>query len=131
MEISPAFGEFERRRAAGRPVLVWTDLIGDLDTPVSAMMKLADGQPMSFLFESVEGGERIGRYSIIGMRPDLIWRCFRNEAQINRRALDNPTDFAKESKPALDSLRALIAECRVENDPRGETRQLWRAITAS
>jgi anthranilate synthase component 1 len=116
MEISPVFKEFERRHAAGKPVLVWTDLIADLDTPVSAMMKLADGQPMSFLFESVEGGERIGRYSIIGMKPDLIWRCFRNEAQINRRALDNPATFAKESKAALDSLRALIAECRIEND---------------
>jgi anthranilate synthase component I len=118
MEISPSFEEFERRRALGKPVLVWTDLIADLDTPVSAMLKLADGQPMSFLFESVEGGERIGRYSIIGMKPDLIWRCFRNEAQINRRALDNPATFEKQSKPALDSLRALLAECRVENDGR-------------
>jgi anthranilate synthase component I len=118
MEISPAFEEFERRRGSDKPVLVWTDLIADLDTPVSAMMKLADGQPMSFLFESVEGGERIGRYSIIGMKPDLIWRCFRGEAQINRRALDNPSAFAKESKAALDSLRALIAECRVENDAK-------------
>ena len=116
MEISPAFEEFERRRATGKPVLMSTDLIADLDTPVSAMMKLADSQPMSFLFESVEGGERIGRYSIIGMKPDLIWRCFRNEAQINRRALDNPAAFAKENKAALESLRALIAECRVEND---------------
>jgi anthranilate synthase component I len=118
MEISPSFEEFERRHALGKPVLVWTDLIADLDTPVSAMLKLADGQPMSFLFESVEGGERIGRYSIIGMKPDLIWRCFRNEAQINRRALDNPAAFKKQSKPALDSLRALLAECRVENDGR-------------
>jgi anthranilate synthase component 1 len=116
MDISPSFQEFEQRRELGKPVLVWTDLIADLDTPVSAMMKLADGQPMSFLFESVEGGERIGRYSIIGMKPDLIWRCFRNEAQINRRALDNPDAFEKQRQPALDSLRALLAECRVEND---------------
>jgi anthranilate synthase component I len=116
MEISPAFEEFARRREAGKPVLVSTNLIADLETPVSAMLKLADGKPMSFLFESVEGGERIGRYSIIGMKPDLIWRCFRNEAQINRRALDNPAAFEKQSKGALDSLRALIAECRVVND---------------
>ena len=116
MEISPAFGDFERRRAGGKPVLVWTDLTADLETPVSAMMKLADGQPMSFLFESVEGGERIGRYSIIGMKPDLIWRCFRNEAQVNRRALDNPAAFVKESKVALESLRTVIAECRVDSD---------------
>jgi anthranilate synthase component I len=116
MEISPSFEEFARRRAAAKPVLVWTDLIADLDTPVSAMLKLADGEPMTFLFESVEGGERIGRYSIIGMKPDLIWRCFRHEAQINRRALATPTAFEKQSEDALESLRALIAECRVEAD---------------
>jgi anthranilate synthase component 1 len=116
MEISPAFEEFARRRAAAKPVLVWTTLVADLETPVSAMLKLADGEPMSFLFESVEGGERIGRYSIIGMKPDLIWRCFRNEAQIDRRALENPAAFEKQEKGALESLRALIAECRVESE---------------
>jgi anthranilate synthase component 1 len=116
MEISPAYEEFARRRAAAKPVLVWTDLVADLDTPVSAMMKLARGQPMSFLFESVEGGERIGRYSIIGLKPDLIWRCFRHEAEINRRALDNPAAFEKDIGGALESLRALIAECRVESE---------------
>ena len=115
MEISPAFEEFAERRAQGEPVLVSSQLIADLETAVSAMLKLADGKPMSFLFESVEGGERIGRYSIIGLKPDVVWRCFRSEAQINRRALDNPTAFEKQPKNALDSLRALITECRVEN----------------
>src|SRR5579863_525717 len=116
MEISPAFEEFARRYTEAKPVLVWIDLVADLETPVSAMLKLANGKPMSFLFESVEGGERIGRYSIIGMKPDLIWRCFRNEAEINRGALANPSAFQKDPKGALDSLRALIAECRVESD---------------
>ena len=86
MEISPNFDEFAARHAAGKPVLVWTSLVADLETPVSAMLKLAAGKPNSFLFESVEGGERIGRYSIIGLKPDLIWRCFRDRAEINRNA---------------------------------------------
>ncbi|HEY3916344.1 MAG TPA: anthranilate synthase component I [Stellaceae bacterium] len=116
MEISPAFEDFARRRARGKPVLVSTDLIADLETPVSAMLKLADGKPMSFLFESVEGGERIGRYSIIGMKPDLIWRCFRSVAEVNRQALEHPAAFEKQDNGALDSLRALIAECRVDSD---------------
>jgi anthranilate synthase component 1 len=114
MEIFPAFDAFASRRGEGKPVLVWTTLVADLETPVSAMLKLADGRPMSFLFESVEGGERIGRYSIIGMKPDLIWRCFRNAAEINRRAQADPAAFEKQKQGALDSLRALIAECRVE-----------------
>jgi anthranilate synthase component 1 len=69
---------------------------------------------MSFLFESVEGGERIGRYSIIGLKPDLIWRCFRNAAEINRQASEDVDAFQDHESDALTSLRALIAECRVE-----------------
>jgi anthranilate synthase component I len=119
MEISPGFEEFEQRHKAGKPALVWTSLVADLETPVSAMLKLADGKPNSFLFESVEGGERIGRYSIIGLKPDLIWRCFRNEAEINRRARADARSFEKIPGGALPSLRALIAECRIDELPAG------------
>ncbi len=114
MEISPAFDDFAKQHASGKPVLVWTSLVADLDTPVSAMLKLARGQPNSFLFESVEGGERIGRYSIIGLKPDLIWRCFRNEAEINRDARRNVAAFEPQKDGALASLRTLIAQCRIE-----------------
>ena len=59
----------------GTAQVVSTRLVADLETPVSAMLKLARGEPYSFLLESVEGGAVRGRYSIIGMKPDLIWRC--------------------------------------------------------
>src|SRR6202045_5067177 len=93
MQVFPGVDEFKQRHAAGRPVLVWTSLVSDLETPVSAMLKLADGRPNSFLFESVEGGATRGRYSFIGLRPDLIWRCFRDRAEINRRARSDPDAF--------------------------------------
>ena len=84
-----SLARFRRFRSAaaraGKPVLVWTTLVADLETPVSAMLKLADGRPNSFLFESVEGGATIGRYSFIGLKPDLIWRCFGDRAEINRQ----------------------------------------------
>ena len=112
MEILPAFEAFTAAHEAHKPALVWTSLVADLETPVSAMLKLASGRPMSFLFESVEGGERIGRYSIIGLKPDLIWRCFRHDAEINRKALEEQDAFAPAGE-ALSSLRALVAECRV------------------
>ncbi len=86
MQVSPGFDEFRARYAAGKPVLVWTSLVSDLETPVSAMLKLADGRPNSFLFESVEGGAARGRYSFIGLKPDLIWRCVGDRAEINRQA---------------------------------------------
>lgn len=114
MDILPAFDEFSRRYEAGKPVLVWASLVADLETPVSAMLKLAAGRPNSFLLESVEGGERIGRYSIIGLKPDLIWRCFRDKAEINRQADQDAGAFVAQPQAALDSLRSLIAECRVE-----------------
>src|SRR5271169_5876430 len=93
MQLSPGFDEFAARHGAGKPVLVWTSLVSDLETPVSAMLKLADGRPNSFLFESVEGGAARGRYSFIGLKPDIIWRCFGDRAEINRRARFDPEGF--------------------------------------
>jgi anthranilate synthase component 1 len=113
MQLTPGFADFAERYAAGRPVLVWTSLISDLETPVSAMLKLADGRPNSFLFESVEGGAARGRYSFIGLKPDLIWRCFGNRAEVNRKARSDAAAFEPVAGDALASLRALIAECGV------------------
>jgi anthranilate synthase component I len=114
MLVTPEFAAFERGFAAGRPVLVWTSFVADLETPVSAMLKLADGRPNSFLFESVEGGATRGRYSFIGLKPDLIWRCFGDRAELNRRARVDPESFHAEEGGALASLRRLVEECRVE-----------------
>jgi anthranilate synthase component 1 len=118
MQVEPDFAAFQQAHALGRPVLVWTTLVADLETPVSAMMKLADRRPMSFLLESVEGGDKIGRYSIIGIKPDLVWRCFGDRAELNRNARTDANAFTPAGTGALQSLRALIAECRVEM-PRG------------
>src|SRR5260221_328265 len=81
--------------------------------PTAAKLKLADGRPNSFLFESVEGGAARGRYSFIGLKPDLIWRCFGNRAEVNRKARSDAAAFEPIAGGALASLRALIAECRV------------------
>ena len=70
--MNPDFDSFRDQYDSGRGQLVWNTLIADLETPVSAMLKLADGRTNSFLFESVEGGETRGRYSFLGMKPDLI-----------------------------------------------------------
>ena len=71
---------------AGRPQTLHLRLIADLDTPVSAFLKLGAGAPNTFLFESVQGGETRGRYSIIGLKPDLIWRCRDGQPEINSNA---------------------------------------------
>ncbi len=94
--------------------LAWWRGVSDLETPVAAFLKLAHGHPNSFLLESIEGGSARGRYSVIGMAPDLIWRCRNGTAEINRHARAAPHAFTPDSRPALASLRALIAETRLE-----------------
>jgi anthranilate synthase component I len=114
MRSFPEFGAFQDAYQRGQAQVVWTTLVSDLETPVSAMLKLADGRPFSFLLESVEGGRTRGRYSLIGLKPDLIWRCRGNRAEINRHARFDADAFVAEASGALDSLRALIAESRIE-----------------
>jgi anthranilate synthase component 1 len=84
MQIEPSAQAFAACYAAGEPQFVWTTLVADLETPVSAFLKIAGGRPMSFLLESVEGGAVRGRYSIIGIDPDLILRVDGDSAEINR-----------------------------------------------
>jgi anthranilate synthase component 1 len=96
------------------PRLAWWTGVADLETPVAAFIKLAQGAPNAFLLESIEGGSARGRYSVIGMAPDLIWRCRGGVAEVNRHARSAPHAFQPDARPALDSLRALIAETRME-----------------
>src|SRR3990172_681594 len=114
MTVQPDYAAFAEAYSSGRAQVAWTTLVADLETPVSAMLKIAGGRPWSFLLELVEGGAQRGRYSIIGLKPDLIWRCRGNRAEINRRARFDAGAFETTEGGALDSLRALVAESRIE-----------------
>ena len=109
--------EFAAAYGAGQGSLVAISDVADLQTPVAAFLKLAHGQPYSFLLESVEGGATRGRYSIIGMAPDLVWRCRNGQAEVNRNALSAPHAFVPDEGSALDSLRRVIAACRMAVPP--------------
>jgi anthranilate synthase component 1 len=113
MQIEPSETTFAERYASGAAQVVWTTLVADLETPVSAFLKLGGGKPMSFLLESVEGGAVRGRYSIIGLDPDLIWRTNGGQAEVNRSARTRPEAFVPCPEPPLAALRALIAESRI------------------
>ena len=114
VSVPPGFTAFRAAYDSGCGSLVWRRGVADLETPVAAFLKLAHGKPNAFLLESVEGGSLRGRYSIIGMDPDLIWRCREGRAEINRHVRSAPHAFLPEDRPALDSLRALIDENRME-----------------
>ncbi|KAF0172845.1 MAG: anthranilate synthase component I [Rhodobacteraceae bacterium] len=114
MKLLPAFDDFERAWAQGKNQLVYARLAADLDTPVSLMLKLAEARSDTFMLESVTGGEVRGRYSVVGMKPDLIWRCHGETASINREARFDPQAFTALPGHPLDSMRALIAESRID-----------------
>jgi anthranilate synthase component I len=114
MALFPDFGAFAAGYEAGRNQIVWTRLAADLDTAVSLMLKLTEARADSFILESVTGGEVRGRYSIIGMKPDLVWECRGTASRINREAR-----FEREAFEDLEGRRSrrcdpLIAECRID-----------------
>ena len=114
MDLVPSFEAFATKYEAGENQLVYSRLAADLDTPVSVMLKLSGAQKDSFILESVTGGEIRGRYSIIGLKPDLIWRCHGATSEINRDARYDHKSFAPQDGNPLGSLRALIAECHID-----------------
>src|ERR1700693_5865872 len=118
MSISPGFDAFAACYDSSKPQLVSTTLVADLETPVSAYLKLADGRPNSFLLESVEGGSVRGRYSIIGFKPDVIWRCTKSKVEINGAPRPDPAPLEPVEARPLETLRTLIRECQMEL-PRG------------
>ena len=114
MNLLPSCEQFERGWAQGHNQLVYARLAADLDTPVSLMLKLAEARTDTFMLESVTGGEVRGRYSVVGMKPDLIWKCHGTTASINRDARFDPQAFTPLPGAPLDTMRALIAESRVD-----------------
>ncbi len=96
--ILPNYSSFKDEYEQDQPVLIYTRVVNDLDTPVSAYMKIAKGKPYAFLFESVLGGEQRGRYSFMGCSPDLVWRCFGDKAE----SAEGQSNVKSQSFKALD-----------------------------
>lgn len=109
------FSAFETRYRAGEAQVLYRSLVADLDTPVSAYIKLTDGERYSCLLESVEGGETRGRYSIIGLRPDLIWRNDGDRSEICRDVSPaGALAYEPMAGAPLDCLRTLLAESLID-----------------
>jgi anthranilate synthase component 1 len=116
--LTPDYDSFARAYEAGENQVVYARLAADLDTPVSLMLKLTGAAKDAFVLESVTGGEVRGRYSIIGMKPDVVWQCHGTQSRINRAARYDPDAFEQQDGDPLTTLRALIAESRI-NLPDG------------
>lgn len=115
MDCTPDFDGFRAAYDQGQAQPVWTTLPADLETPVSAFLKLTQGGTDCFLLESVEGGHFRGRYSFLGLAPDVIWRATGRRADINHAPARDPDGFAPCPDFPDDPLQSLR---RLERDSR-------------
>ena len=113
--LEPALAAYTEAHARGGGV-VWMKRVSDLETPVSAMLKLGADKPGSFLLESVQGGDFRGRYSIIGLKPDLVWRVRDGRAEASRGGFGDSAFRAQRDAP-LKSLRKLLAKSALDLPP--------------
>ena len=100
--------------SAGRSSVIWRRLVADTETPVGAAVKLIEEGRGDFLLESVEGGEVRGRYSLLGLDPDLVFRATGSAAEVNRQWRDDRAAFTPLAGESLGELRALVGECRID-----------------
>ncbi len=100
--------------ASGQPALVWRKAIADSDTPVGAARRLIKLGRGDFLLESVEGGEVRGRYSLLGLDPDLVFRASESSAEINSKWRHDVTAFEPCAGDAMTELRTLAAKCLID-----------------
>jgi len=110
----PDFDAFAAGLSAGRPQVAVRRIIDDLETPVSAFLKLGRDRPYACLLESVEGGAVKGRYSILTLDPDVVWRCRAGASELARGAQIAQGRFTPEAQPTLRSLRDLIAASKFD-----------------
>lgn len=99
---------------AGENALVWSRVVADTETPIGAALKLIEPGRGDFLLESVEGGEVRGRYSLLGLDPDLIFRATGATCEVNRDWQRDREAFAPLTGNSLDELRALAGACRID-----------------
>ena len=103
--IRPSLEEFRSLARPGALVPVYKEIVADLETPVSAYMKIAKDRQCAFLLESVDQADTIGRYSFIGANPSIVFRSKGNQVRITRPG--GTETF--ESDDALDALRQLMS----------------------
>jgi anthranilate synthase component 1 len=117
------FEEFKNLARQGNIIPIYEELIADTETPVSVYLKIKDESPYSFLLESVEGGEKIGRYTFIGYNPFMVFEIRGKSFSIKPRHPDVqvlPT-LVDSSVPPLDALKKIFAHCKtvpIEGLPR-------------
>ena len=108
------YSRFAARYEAGAAQILFRRVVADLETPIGTYLKLAEGRTNTFLLESVQGGSTRGRYSMIGLAPDVILKVKGGAASINRNAQQDPDGFAPLDQHPLEALRQLVRESQCD-----------------
>lgn len=111
--IYPDFKEFRKMAEKGNVVPVYTEVLADMETPVSAFLKI-DDSPYAYLLESVEGQEKVGRYSFLASQPCLVFES--KNYQVNSSRFEggrkvSASTYTSSSSP-IDELRKMMSEFR-------------------
>src|SRR5687768_16653920 len=120
--VYPSLEQARELAKRGNLIPVYRELLADMETPVSVYRKIARGR-YSFLLESVEGGERLARYSFIGTEPELTVTLHRGVATIERHSTDGPATDRGAARGAIDSAGVSAASL---NGAAGPTQQAFR-----
>ncbi|MBF0422296.1 MAG: anthranilate synthase component I [Magnetococcales bacterium] len=116
--IQPSFETFLQLTTQGNVVPIYREILADLDTPVSAFIKVAREATYSYLFESVQGGEKWGRYSFLGLDPAAIFLAYPNRVEIRWR--ERPKEVFVTGKPMkiLETMMGRFKPVEVPGLPR-------------
>jgi len=109
----PTKEEFIRKSRQGNLIPVYKEILADLETPVSAMKKMFESD-FAFLLDSVEGGEKIGRYSFLGADPSILFKSKNREVDLIY--MNNEETFEATGSP-LDVLRDVMSRYKLVPDP--------------
>ncbi|MCX8035681.1 MAG: anthranilate synthase component I [Candidatus Sumerlaeia bacterium] len=114
MTLKPSIEEFAEKARAGNLIPVYEEILADMETPVSAFLKIAGQSRHAFLLESVEQGENIGRFSFLGSDPELVFECRGKQVTITEQGERRRIEV---ERAPLNQLREVLRRYRPVPDP--------------
>jgi len=106
--------KFIKNYNLGKSQIIQKELIADIETPISSLIKISKKEKYSFLLESVEGGDQRGRFSLLGCDPDIIWKV--KNKKVNIKSLDPNINLSFLSKDPIKSLKQLVNFSKIKRD---------------
>src|SRR5450432_3308955 len=115
--MRPGLDEFKEKAKQGNLIPVWTEILADTETPVSAFYKIGYGREYGFLLESVEGGENLARYSFLGADPRIVIYTKDLTGTITEDGKTTPITLERGKRDPLHVLKDILARYKFVPTP--------------